>query len=195
MSILDWPLAAAGRGRRRRSRPYSHVRLDLDLRHEQYREPTIPVLRQVERLLRERSVVEQGNLLRLSAAALHAFSVRGFARVDHWEIEPGGWLALPEPTHKSIAEPVSHLVRALEGAEWRRFASAREFSVRISGHPKVRADLVVRRVHRERGHAMTIDLWGLITDADLNPLLRALRARLPILRASVADFAYRTEKS
>jgi len=190
-SILDWPLSAAGPRRKRRVRPFGHVHLEIDLRHERLREPLIPVLRQFEQLLRERSVVEPTDLLRLSAAALHAFSVRGFSRVDHWEVVPGGWLPLPEPTHRTLAEPVSHLVRALGSLEWRRLAPAREFSVRLSGHPKVRADLVVRRVHRERGHSITVDLRGWISPRELDGLVRALRERLPILRAAVTDFAYR----
>jgi len=190
-SILDWPVAAASPGRRRRVRPFGHVRLEIDLRHERLKEPAVPVLRQFERLLRERSVVEQGDLLRLSAGALHAFSVRGFSRVDHWEVDPGGWLPLPEPTHASLAEPVGHLVRALQSAQWRRLAEAREFSVRLSGHPKIRADLVVRRVHRERGHSVSIDLRGWIVKGELEGLVRALRERLPVLRSMVAEFAYR----
>lgn len=190
-SILDWPVAAAGVGRKRRARPFAHVRLEVDLRHEQLEEPGIPVLQQFERLLRERSVVEPSDLLRLSAGALHAFSVRGFSRVDHWEVEPGGWLPLPEPTHASLAEPLSHLVRALQSTEWRRVASARGFSVRLSGHPKIRADLVVRRVHRERGHSITMDLTGWISARELRGLVGALRERLPVLRSAVTEFSYR----
>ncbi|MCI4339100.1 MAG: hypothetical protein L3J68_02045 [Thermoplasmata archaeon] len=192
-SILEWPIASAGPGKARRARPFGHLRLELDLRHERLSEPEIPVLRQFERLLRERSVVEPTDLLRLGAAALHAFSVRGFSRVDHWEIEPGGWLPLPEPTHQSLAEPVSHLVRALQSDAWRRLALAREFSVRLSGHPKMRADLVVRRIHRERGHSITVDLRGWIAARELDGLVRALRERLPVLRSSVTQFAYRAE--
>jgi hypothetical protein len=190
-SFLSWPLVQAGPGgRRRRARPFQHVRLEVDLRHEHLAEPDIPVLRQFERLLRERSVVEPGDLLRLSAAALHAFSTRGFKRVDHWQVEPGGWLPLPEPTHASLAEPVGHLVRALESAEWRRLATAREFSVRLSGPPKIRADLTVRRVHRERGHSITVELRGTIVRRELEGLVRALRERLPVLHSRVAAYAY-----
>jgi hypothetical protein len=124
---------------------------------------------------------------------LHAFSVRGFSRVDHWEIDPGGWLPLPEPTHASLAEPVGHLIRALQSVVWRRLSSAREFSVRLSGHPRIRADLVVRRVHRERGHSVTVDLRGWVAERELQGLVRALRERLPVLRASVSEFAYRAQ--
>jgi hypothetical protein len=188
---VDWPEGSEDSRSRRRPPVFSHLRLDIDLHHELLREPAIPLLRQFERLLRERSVVEQGDLLRLSAGALHACSVRGFSRVDHWEIDPGGWLPLPEPTHASLAEPVGHLVRALDSVEWRRLASANEFSVRLSGHPKIRADLVVRRVHRERGHTVTVNLRGWIVKRDLDGLARALRERLPVLRAAVTEFAFR----
>jgi hypothetical protein len=193
-SILDWPVSGPTLHRPRRGRPFGHVRLEIDLKHEQLREPAIPILRQFERLLREEAVVEPGDLLRLGAGALHAFAARGFSRVDHWEMDPGGWLPLPEPTHRTIAEPLSHLVRALGSAEWRRRAQARGFSVRLSGHPKIRADLVVRRVHRERGHSITIDLRGWIAPREVDGLVRALRERLPVLRSAVTEFAYRDER-
>ncbi|MGI0070632.1 MAG: hypothetical protein ACRECT_00910 [Thermoplasmata archaeon] len=189
-SILEWPLTMTGGRRSRRDRPLGHVRVEIDLRHEHLREPSVPVLRQVERLLRERSIVEPGDLLRLSAAALHGFAERGFTRVDHWEVEPGGWLPLPEPTHVSLAEPVGHLLRALNSPAWGRLSLAREFSVRLSGHPKIRADLVVRRVHRERRHSITFDLRGTIVPRELQGLVRELRERLPILRSAVAEFGY-----
>jgi hypothetical protein len=188
-SLLNWP-TAAGAGRKRRPVPFEHVRLEIDLRHEQLAPPRIPLLQQLEGLLRERAVVEQGDLMRLSAAALHALAARGFSRVDHWQVEPGGWLPLPEPTHATLAEPVGHLIRALESDAWRRVALAREFSVRLSGPTKFRADLVVRRVHRERGHSMTLELRGRIATRELEALVRALRGRLPVLRTRVEQYAY-----
>lgn len=191
-SFLDWPTSLSGEHRPRRPRPFGHVHLEIDLRHERLDEPDVPLLRQFERLLREREVVGPADLLRLSAAAVHAFSGRGFSRVDHWEVQPGGWLPLPEPTHVRLAEPVGHLVRALASPQWHPFATAREFSVRLSGHPKIRADLSVRRVHRERGHAVTVDLRGWISPRDLDGIVRALRERLPVLRAVVTSVEYRT---
>jgi hypothetical protein len=192
-SILEWPLTLAGRTRRK-ARPFGRVLVEIDLRHERLDEPNVPVLRQFERLLREREVIGPVDLLRLSAAALHGFTAQGFRQVDHWELTPGGWLPLPEPTHKSLAEPVGHLIRALGSAEWERFAAAREFSVRLSGHPKMRADLRVRRVHRERGHSVSVDLRGWVTVKDLEGLVRALRERLPILRSAVTEIEYRTTR-
>ncbi len=190
VSIVDWPTSMAAAGPRRRTRPFSHVALDIDLRHERLEEPSFALLRQFERLLREREVVEPADLLRLAAGALHGLAARRFTHVDHWEMVPGGWLPLPEPTHRTLAEPVGHLVRALASEQWRSFATAREFRVRVSGHPSIRADLVVRRVHRERGHSLSIDLFGIIEPRDLAGLVRAIRERIPILRASVRAFTY-----
>jgi hypothetical protein len=195
-SILNWPLTAAGRkAPKRRPAPFAHVRLEIDLRHEQFDSLGLPVLAQIEGLLRERSVVEQGDLVRLSAGALHALATRGFARVDHWQVEPGGWLPLPEPTHASLAEPVGHLVRALASDAWKRVALAREFSVRLSGPARYRADLIVRRVHRERGHSITLELRGTIPARELEAVVRAMRVRLPVLRSRVEAYSYATSRS
>jgi hypothetical protein len=190
VSLLDWPTAAAGTRRHRRPRAMSHVQLTVDLRHERYDEPTVPVLRQFEQLFRERTVVEQADLLRLAAAALHAFASQGFNRVDHWEMTPGGWMPLPEPTHRTLAEPVGHLLRALSSEAWQPHANAREFAVRLSGPPKLRADLIVRRVHRERGHSLSVELRGTIVERDVLGLVRALRERVPVLRSRVESFQY-----
>jgi hypothetical protein len=168
----------------------SHVVLEIDLRHERFDAPTIPLLQQFERLFHERSVVEQADLLRLVAGTLHAFSARGYNRVDHWEMTPGGWLPLPEPTHRTLAEPVGHLLRALASDAWQPHANAREFAVRLSGTPKSRADLIVRRIHRERGHSISIELRGIVTERELTALIRALRERVPLLRSRVATFQY-----
>lgn len=192
VSFVDWATSGPSRARRRRPAVFDHVHVEIDLRHERLDEPRIPILRQFEQLLREREVVEPTDLLRLAAGALHAFQSRGFAHVDHWEVEPGGWLPLPEPTHRTIDEPLSHLLRALSSEAWATYAKAREFRVRISGHPKIRADLAIRRVHRERGHSISIDLTGRIGPRDVAALAQAMRERVPVLRASVTAYRVAT---
>jgi hypothetical protein len=187
-SFLDWPLALRPSGRRRGNRRFSHVHLEVDLEPEVVREPGLPVVRQMEALLRERQVVEFGDVLRLTAGLLHAFSAQGFSRVDHWEVVPGGWLPLPEPGHDRRTEPVGHLLRALASDAWRKIAEARGFSVRLSGTGTIRADAVVRRIHRERLHSISVDLWGRITSTDVQDLFGSLRTRLPVLRARVTAF-------
>jgi len=195
VSIVRWPTAGPGRTVHRKPRPFSHVHLEIDLEPEVIREPGLPVFRQVEALLREREVVEVGNLLRLTAGVLHALSAFGFRRVDHWEVEPGGWLPLPEASHSKIEEPVGHFLRALESDDWKGLRARRAFSVRVSGLRDVRADFVARRVHRERRHSLSLDLWGNFQRGRVKDLVAALQARLRVLRAEVTEFSYaRTTK-
>jgi len=189
-SIVEWPISRFPVRGRRRPRPYHHVHLEIDLRHEVVRDATLPIFRQMEALIRERQVIEIGDLLRLVGEALHALASVGFSRVDHWEVEPGGWLPLPEPTHRGLVEPVGHLLRALRDDRWQHLTDARSFAVRLSGRATFRADLVVRRVHRERSHSVTVDLWGKVKHSDVHNVAAALRIRLPVLRSQVTEFSY-----
>ena len=127
-------------------------------------------------------MVEVEGLLRLTANVLHALQARGFSRVDHWEVRPGGWLPLPEPSHERLVEPVGHLLNALRSPAWKKVAHAESFSVRLSTGKDLRADLTVRRVHRERGHAITLELFGTIPARELTGIEHALRAQLSIVR-------------
>ncbi len=189
-SIVDWPLVRTPGHTRRRARPFRHVHLEVDLEPDVLRDVGLPVLRQMEALIRERQVVEIGDLLRLVAGALHALASEGFSRVDHWEVEPGGWLPLPEAIHPGIIEPVGHMLRALRDDRWKHLTGARSFAVRLSGKVPFRADLVVRRVHRERSHSLTLDLWGKVKPGDVKDLVAALRTRLPVLRSQVTEYSY-----
>jgi len=190
VSFLSWPLQTPGAGRRRSPRPYSHVHLEVDLAPELVRAPGLPVFRQVEALLREREVIEVGDLLRLTGGVLHAFSEFGFRRVDHWEVDPGGWLPLPEPSHKRLEEPVGHFLRALASEDWKGLGARRSFSVRVSGLRNLRADFVARRLHRERRHALSIDLWGTVSAGQVKDLVGHLHRRLHVIGARVTDYSY-----
>ena len=121
-------------------------------------------------------------LLRLTASTLRALQRRGFSHVDHWEVQPGGWLPLPEPAHARLAEPVGHLVSALRSDAWGRVAHARAFSARLSTAGDLRAEFTVRQVHRERGHAITLELFGTVSAAALRGVEHALRDELSIVR-------------
>lgn len=187
-SIVLWPTALAPSRGRRSPRSFAHVHLEVDLEPEVIREPGLPVFRQLEALIREREVVEIGDLLRLSAEVLHALASQGFSRVDHWETRPGGWLPLPEASHPQIIEPVGHMLRALKHDRWKRLAGARSFAVRLSGTGPNRADLVVRRVHRERLHTVSLDLRGKWSQTSVRDLVGAIRRRLPVLRSEVTAF-------
>ncbi|HYA70504.1 MAG TPA: hypothetical protein VEH28_03955 [Thermoplasmata archaeon] len=159
-----------------------YVRLDVDLVHEAFARRGLPWVHRLEAIFREREVVEVEGLLRLMARTLQALLPHGFTRVDHWEVHPGGWLPLPEPAHERLAEPVGHLLNALRSDAWRRISGARAFSVRLSGSGSVRADLTVRRVHRERGHAATLELFGPLSERDLLSIERSLREELAVAR-------------
>ncbi len=189
-SILEWPLVGTPSRGRRRARPFAHVHLEIDLEPDVVRDGGLPIFRQMEALIRERQVVEIGDLLRLVGEALHALASVGFTRVDHWEVEPGGWLPLPEPTHPGIVEPVGHMLRALKDDRWKQVAGARSFSVRLSGRLKFRGDLTVRRVHRERHHSVSVDLRGTLHPSDVKDVAGALRRRLPVLRSQVTAYSY-----
>ncbi len=189
VSFVNWPMAAAGTKRRTPKRPFAHVRLEIDLKAPDLDAAEHSALRRFEKILKERNVEEGGDLLRLAASTLHGFSAVGYSRVNHWELTPGGWLPLPGDPGGHGVEPLGLLLKALESEEWKGFASAREFSVRLSGGGN-RADLVVRRTHRERHHSMTVDLYGSVTTADVHALVGALRQRLPVLRSDVSAFTY-----
>jgi hypothetical protein len=150
--------------------------------HEAFERTGLPFLHRLESVFREREVIEVEGLLATVARTLHALSSCGFSRVDHWEVHPGGWLALPEPAHERLAEPVGHLLNALRSDAWKHVGSARSFSVRLSGPDEVRADLIVRRVHRERGHAITLELFGRIPESFGRSVGVALRSQLAIVR-------------
>jgi hypothetical protein len=186
-SFLSWP-TLGGRGKRKSGgSAFSFVRIEVDLRHERLASPSIPIFQQLEALVREQRVVEAEDLLRSTALLLHALSARGFRTVYHWEVRPGGWLPLPEPTHPGKVEPVGHLLKALESDQWRAVATAREFAVRLAGG-STRVDATVRRVHRERGHSISLELRGRLTQRDLHAMVDGLRDRLPVLRARVSEF-------
>ena len=150
--------------------------------HEAFVRERLPLVQRFESLFREREVVEVEGLFRLVAGCLHALSRHGFDRVDHWEVHPGGWLPLPEPTHERLKEPVGHLLNALRSGAWKGVRQSRAFSVRLSGNGPLRADLTVRRVHRERGHSITVELRGAGAERASRGIERSLRDELVIAR-------------
>jgi hypothetical protein len=135
--------------------------------------------------------VEKGTLILLAAATLHALSSRRFRQVDHWEVAPGGWLPPPRPGKDPEGEePVGYLLDALESGAWSSVGSARSFSARLSGPSGARVDVVVRRVHGERRHALSLDLWGSWTKETVDDLVGSISARLPVVRSTMTKFQY-----
>jgi hypothetical protein len=177
--------------RRSRNRPYSHVHLEVDLAPKPPNPAGVPPLEQVAGFLNEKKIVERGTLIMMAAATLHALSARRFRRVDHWEISPGGWLPPPKPgTDPDASEPVGDLLAALESGAWSSGGSSRSFSARLSDLSGARVDVTVRRVHRERRHALTIDLWGSWTKESIQDLVGSISTRLPVIRSRMTKFQY-----
>ncbi|MGP8077304.1 MAG: hypothetical protein ACLQD8_02305 [Thermoplasmata archaeon] len=180
---------APPRTRHPRQPTYTHVRVEIDLGHEIIAPTRLPFLAEIRALLKERNVEEEGSLLDLAAALLHALQACGFSRVDHWEIDPGGWLPLPEEVHPGLIEPVGHLLKALASERWRELATAYAISFRLSGEGDHRADVVLRRLHREREHSLSLDLFGRMQSFDVHRTVNAVRENLTVLRAQVTESA------
>ncbi len=189
-SILNQPVSGPRGPRRRRARPYRHVRLGVTLEDGKLDTSTAPVLRRFESVLREREVVEGNDLWAIAARCLHAFAAAGYQFVDRWSAEPGGELELPGRHRGRRVEPVGHLLRAVQSPEWAGFAGAKVFSVHLTGSKAAVADVEVRRVHRERRHAIRIDLNGLITPAQVERLAGAVRERLPVRSIDLEKYTY-----
>jgi hypothetical protein len=191
ISIVQQPISGPRSNRRTRNRPYSHAHLEIDLAAVPNPTKGTPLLERLETLLSEKEIVETADLLRLTAETLHAFAASRFRWIDHWEVHPGGWLPLPErSTLREPEEPVGELLKAIESGRWAPVAEARTFSVRLSDRRGNRADVVVRRVHRQRRHALSIDLWGSWTKATVDAVTGSLSSRLPVSRSTLTKFQY-----
>jgi hypothetical protein len=176
--------------RRRRGRMFHHVQFEFDLAPKPTNTAGVPLLERLAQSIKERRIVEKGSLVQMAAATLHALSSLGFRRVDHWEIEPGGWLPLPTQRKDPAAEePVGDLLEILENGTWPSIASARSFSARMSDFSGGRADVIVRRVHRFR-HALTLKVWRTMTKGQVEDLKGAIDARLPVSRSTKIRFGY-----
>jgi len=169
-------------GRRRGPTVTEYSRIDIDLVREAYQRSNPNLVSRLESLFGEREVVEVEGLLGIVASVLRALASQGFSRVDHWEARPGGWLPLPEPAHERLEEPVGHLLHALRSDAWKKVGGARSFAARLSGARAIRADVTVRRVHRERAHAVTVELFGPTSSRDLQGIERSLRGELTVAR-------------
>jgi hypothetical protein len=157
----------------------------LDVAHEHYKPEPLRLLAPLTSLLHEREVEDAEDLLTLTAHVLRGLAGVGFTTVDHWEVRPGGWLPLPEATHGRLAEPLAHLQRALSNPAWASVGGARELAVRLSENGPRRLDLVVRRLHRERSHAISMDLRGTLLRRSAETVVERVHAEVPLLRAEV----------
>lgn len=190
VSFLNWPVAGPRGVRRHRQRPYTHAHLEIDLKPESLAAGASPVVRRIEKALREREVEESADLLKLTGAVLHGFSAVGFLRVFHWEAEPGGWLPLPNGGRAGSETPLGQFLRALDSPAWKEVAHARSFSLRLGARGNLHADIVIRREHRERRHSLSLDLRGLFPESTVHDVVGALHERVPLQKATVTVVAY-----
>jgi len=191
ISILNQPISGPRGNRRRRNRPYSHAHIEVDLVGPTKLPEGSSLLRRLETLLSAGSEVEAANLLRLTAATLHALASRGFRWIDHWEIQPGGWLPLPSGKGRPTKEePVGEFLTSVENGARPTAATARSFSVRLSDRGGNRVDMVVRRIHRRHRHALTLDLWGRWTREMVDGVMGSLASRLPVSKSTLTKFQY-----
>ncbi len=188
VSFLTWPLVGAGRGTRPSHRSMEHVHVEVDLVPGTERTTRIPGLRAIEEALREAEVIEEGDLLTLVAGVLEACSAAGWRRVEHWEVRPGGWLPLRHVPGGPQVEPVRQFLDALRMSEWKAMAGARELAARVADPHGNRLEFAVRRTHRERQHALSIDLYGTILRDSVHDLTAQLHRHLPVLHAEVTSF-------
>lgn len=191
ISMLYQPTSGPGSHRRSRSRPYRHARVEIDLTGEAKPAEGAPFLKRIEAFLSAKDHMESADLLRLTAAALHALSSRRFRWIDHWEVHPGGWLPPPQrAAGHVVSEPVGEFLTALEGPVAARAARARSFSIRLSDRRGNHVDIAIRRIHRQRRHALSLDFWGLWTTVMINDVTGSLSSRLPFSRATLTKFQY-----
>jgi hypothetical protein len=191
ISILNQPISGPRSNRRSRNRPYSHAHFEIDLASKRIPTEDAPLIQRLETFLSEKELVEASDLLILAAGLLHSLSARRFRWIDKWEVEPGGALPTPEQkAHREPEAPVGDLVKALEGGAWATAVKARSFSVSLSDHSGNRVDAVVRRVHRQRRHALSLDLYGSWTKAAMDDLTGSLRSRLPVSQSTLTKFQY-----
>jgi len=190
-SLLKPPTTGPRSSRRHRNRPYSHVHLEIDLAPTPPAPGGDPLLERLAGFLKERQITEKGTLILLAGAALHALASRRFRRVDHWEVSPGGWLPPPRAgTDPESDEPVGHLLEALESDASAPVGSARSFSASLSDLSGGQVDLVVRRIHSERRHALSMDLRGSWTKETIEDLEGAVAQRLPVIHSTMTKFQY-----
>src|ERR1700686_3939896 len=81
-------------------------------------------------------------------------------------------------------EPGGALLKALDSGAWEPLADARSFSAKLSDLRGNRTEVVLRRVHSERRHSVTLDLTGSWTKATVKDLTGSLAQRLGVARST-----------
>lgn len=179
VSLVNWPLAfsAPSRGR---ARPLRHVHLEIDLAPAGPPSASVPILHEIEAALHERPVRESGSLFDLISGALRGLSSAGYhelltGRIDRRRrADP----RTEGPQHVRV------FLEALQvgPAEGR---TGRSFGATLRGDGDRRAELQLRWRHRERRHALSLDLFGTLDRAEVHGVVAGLRRHLPVTASTV----------
>ena len=186
VSIVDWPTSGASQRRKGPPRPFRHALLEIRLQSPTVQPPKNALLRGLEEAFRSRPVVEAGSFGRRAVATLHGFSARGYRSVVHWETHPPELIGSPGED----GEPISALLAALSQGGGKGLAGAATFRAVLADTSGNRADITLRRVHREDRPGIVLELTGTIPPAELHDLVSALAERLPLKSSHLVRYAY-----
>ena len=186
VSIVNWPTSGASQRRKGPPRPFRHALLEIRLQSPTVQPPKNALLRGLEEAFRSRPVVEAGSFGRRAVATLHGFSARGYRSVVHWETHPPDRIASPGEGE----EPISTLLTSLSKDGGPGLAGASTFRAVLADTSGNRADITLRRIHREGRPGIILEMTGSIPPAELHGLVGALVQRLPIKSSHLVRYAY-----
>jgi len=189
------PISGPRELRRRKSRPFSHLRYEIDLATDAGNSVKHPWFSELKVVLERKNIDQGDEIVHRAAGVLHGMSARRFKWIDHWEVHPGGWLPLPGRKNRDEGEePVGTLLAALDRDDCPPVSKAHELSVRLSDHQGDRADVIVRRSPHIGHHAITLDLFGKWTGDTAEDVIGSIHTRLPMAHAELTKYQYVVEK-
>ena len=191
VSIVNWPISGPSHHRKGPTRPFRHALLEIQLQSPTVQSPKNALLRGLEKALHAQPVVESGSFGRRVVAALHGLSSKGFRSVVHWETHPAERIGAPEEGD----EPVSTLLASLSQEGGKGLAGAATFRAVLADTQGNRADITLRRIHREERPGIILELTGAIPPDTLHGLVGALAERLPLKSSHLVRYAYGTASS
>jgi len=186
VSIVNWPISGPSHHRKGPTRPFRHALLEIELQSPTVQAPKNALLRGLEKALHAEPVVESGSFGRRVVAALHGLSAKGFRSVVHWETRPAERIGAPGEGD----EPVSTLLATLSDEGGKGLAGAAAFRAVLADTKGNRADITLRRIHREERPGIILELTGAIPPDALHGLVGALAERLPLKSSHLVRYTY-----
>ena len=186
VSILNWPISGPSHRRKGPALLFRHALLEIHLQSPTVEAPKNALLRSLAEAFHSQPVVEAGSFGHRVVAALHGLSARGFRSVVHWETHPPDRIASPGEGE----EPISTLLTSLSKDGGPGLAGASTFRAVLADTSGNRADITLRRIHREGRPGIILEMTGSIPPAELHGLVGALVQRLPIKSSHLVRYAY-----